>query len=656
MAEYSRFQEIKDIPRLPLEASIDLTYRCNNNCRHCWVRISPDAEERQRELSLDDIKSIVDEARQMGCRKWSMSGGEPMLRPDFPEIFDYITSKAISYSLNTNGTMITPEIAELMRRKGRKMVALYGATAKIHDHITRTPGSFEAVMRGFEFLRDAGVQFIVQLIPMRDNYHQFREMIVLAKTLSPDWRLGAAWLYFSAIGDLERNAEINRQRLDPRLVVELDKPDPSEKEWEDGELEEVFPYSKDDRLFASCIDQRRKIHINPYGEACFCQYIRARELLYDLRNGSFQEAWERFVPSLAAKVKGGDEYSKNCGSCEYRADCRWCPVYGYLEHGRFSAPVEYLCRVTEETRSFKEDWAKNHRRYFNCAGITIQVDSDLPMSEETFHPTFKLFQTEVPGEDMITIRQHSELPHLDGKDLGEVVCQKGGWTIRRKGTSWIYLFSPRQGVKGRKIAVFNQDHTSVRLYSNGSMEMGQTDRASLYSDQIALIQTALAQVLAGRQGCFLHSSGVVFGGKGVLFVGHSGVGKSTLKEMILSRTKADSLCEDRNIVRRWPDGSWVYGTWANKDLPEVSATSAPLGAIMFVEQTEENRITPLEDRLEVVKRLIPCMIRPFETKEWWDNALTLLGNIAREVPCYRLGFDLSGEIVSMVESVCFGQG
>jgi MoaA/NifB/PqqE/SkfB family radical SAM enzyme len=59
-----------------------------------------------------------------------------MLRPDFAEIFDYITSHCASYSLNTNGTLITPEIAELMKRKGNKMVALYGATAEVYDHIT----------------------------------------------------------------------------------------------------------------------------------------------------------------------------------------------------------------------------------------------------------------------------------------------------------------------------------------------------------------------------------------------------------------------------------------------------------------------------------------------------------------------------------------
>ncbi len=148
-ADEQRRSYPSEIPRLPLEGSLDLTYRCNNNCRHCWLRIPPRAKERKDELSFEEIKGIVTDARKMGCRKWNISGGEPMLRPDFPEIFDYLTSKSVSYSLNTNGTLITPAIARLLRRKGNKMVALYGATAQVHDHITRRPGSFEALMRGF---------------------------------------------------------------------------------------------------------------------------------------------------------------------------------------------------------------------------------------------------------------------------------------------------------------------------------------------------------------------------------------------------------------------------------------------------------------------------------------------------------------------------
>ncbi len=216
-----------DLPRLPLDGKLDLTYRCNNACRHCWLWVHPAGPESRDELSFDEIVRIVDEARRMGCQAWGISGGEPMLRPDFAEIFDYITRKSVHYSLNTNGTLITPQIARLLTRQGRKMVALYGATAEVHDRVTRNPGSFEATMRGFAYLQEAGAGFEVQLIPMRENYHQYDEMLALAKSLSPNYRVGSPWLFLSAAGSDRRNQEIAGQRLQPADVIALDEPDPA---------------------------------------------------------------------------------------------------------------------------------------------------------------------------------------------------------------------------------------------------------------------------------------------------------------------------------------------------------------------------------------------------------------------------------------------
>jgi MoaA/NifB/PqqE/SkfB family radical SAM enzyme len=288
---------------LPLQGSIDLTYRCNNNCRHCWLRIPSGDPNGQKELRTDEIKALVDEARGMGCRRWSISGGEPMLRPDFAEIFDYITSHCASYSLNTNGTLITPEIAELMKRKGNKMVAIYGATAEVHDHITRNPGSFLATMRGFDLLREADVGFTVQLIPMRDNYHQFPEMVHLAKSLSPHWRVGAAWLFLSSSGDPAKNAEIARQRLSPKDVIELDPPDFPREEREEAGMNHAFCHTGDNGLFARCIEGRRDFHVDPYGHMTFCCFIKDPDMNTTCGMGAFRRPGRRsFLPCAIRSV------------------------------------------------------------------------------------------------------------------------------------------------------------------------------------------------------------------------------------------------------------------------------------------------------------------------------------------------------------------
>ncbi|MCJ7546622.1 MAG: radical SAM protein [Deltaproteobacteria bacterium] len=650
MNAYVQSRELKHQIRLPLEGYIDLTYRCNNNCRHCWLQIPPSSPEKDNELTCEEIKQYVDEARVMGCRRWLISGGEPMLREDFAEIFDYITRKSASYLLNTNGTLITPSIARIMKRKGNKLVALYGATAEVNDAITRTPGSFAAAMRGFSYLKEAGVGFTVQLIVMRDNYHQFQEMTRLAESLSAHWRTGASWFYLSASGDPVKNAEIKAQRLLPKEVFAIEDPRIFFAEDRDGDRQSHPSASPgDDRLFAACIAARDDFHIDPYGQMAFCSFIKDPAFRYDLRKGSFRDCWEVFIPALGDVVRGGGEYKSNCASCAIRKDCAWCPVYGYLEHRRFSAKVEYLCELAQAGKEAQTDWETHHRRYYAIAGIPIRVEADIPIKDDTFAPTLKPFAVDGPGADMITITHHFSLPDLANADLGKAVYRRPPWAIYRKGNAWIYLgiSSAWRESKPYQVAVFSHDHTRCRIYTDGEefFRSGNLSSLTLFpTDQILL-----ARVLADRDGCYLHASGLVLNGKGLLFVGHSGAGKSTMVKML--RDEAEILCDDRIIIRRWPDGYRIHGTWSHGEVPEVSAGSALLRAVLFLEKATENLLIPLDDRKERTRRLLACVIRPFTTVDWWEKTLTVVEQIAGEVPCYLLRFDTSAAVVDVLKGL-----
>ena len=84
------------------------------------------------------------------------------------------------------------------------------------------------------------------------------------------------------------------------------------------------------------------------------------------------------------------------------------------------------------------------------------------------------------------------------------------------------------------------------------------------------------------------------------------------------------------------------------DVPDVSPSSAPLKAIMFLEQAPENRISPVDDRKEITRRLLACLITPFETTDWWAKTLTPVEKIACEVPCSVLKFNRSGAVVDVI--------
>jgi hypothetical protein len=140
---------------------------------------------------------------------------------------------------------------------------------------------------------------------------------------------------------------------------------------------------------------------------------------------------------------------------------------------------------------------------------------------------------------------------------------------------------------------------------------------------------------------------VIFNGKGLMFVGHSEAGKSTISLML--KEHAELLCDDRNIVRAEEGGFRVYGTWSHGDVPDISPNSAPLHAIFFLEQSKENQLIRITDKKTIFKKLVACLIKPAETTEWWAKELDILEQITQQVPVYRMLFDKSGEIVEQIK-------
>lgn len=646
MSEYIEFKEVTCLPPLPIYGNLDLTYRCNNNCRHCWLRIPPDATEKNEELTIGEIKKIVDEARIIGSRKWGISGGEPMLHEHFVEILDYITAMTTFCALNTNATLITPKIAKLMKRNSANAIALYGATENVHDSITRTPGSFEAMMRGISYLKEAGVDFLIQIFLMKDNYHQYKQMFALAKKFTPSSKLGGAWLNLCASGDPRKNDEIIEQRLDPSFVVDIDHPDIYTSANADQSAE------PGDKNLLSCLETKRDFHVDPYGKMAFCSYIKDDSYRYDLKKGGFQEGWDNFIPAsgirLRNQIQAVKEYTQNCKSCELKEHCSWCPVYGFLEHGKFSAKVSYLCEIAKETKKFRENWKRDHRAFFKIADITIQVDSDLPITEKTFNPKFKKFQVPGKGSDTITIMHHFSVPAISKIDLGQEIYRKIPWAIYRKKNSWIYA-----GISDLKevhqIAEFNDDHTQARIFSNEYRKEvflnGNVNSLTLFPTD----QVLIARILADRQGCYIHSSGIILDEKGYLFAGKSGAGKTTIANIL--KKHGEILCDDRNIIRKLNGKFNVYGTWSHGDLPDVSASSAPFRGLFFLEKSVENKITLLENKNEILKRLLAVLVVPLVTKDWWEKTFSVLEGILNEIPCYILYFDKTDRIIKLLEKL-----
>jgi len=652
MSRFVRERKINEFPRLPLQGSIDLTYRCNNDCRHCWLRIALDAPEAADELSGQEIKRIVDEARAAGCRYWNISGGEPMIRPDFPEILSHIASRSSGYTLITNGTLIKQASAALLKKHpGRILVSVYGATAAVNDFITGRPGSFEDLKRGIAYLNEAGVRFTVQVVPMKSNYHEYQDMLNLASAWSPSWRIGATWLYLSAYGDAKKNKLIRAERLPPEEILKLDPP--GVPTIEDPGQSEACSRPSSEYLYADCIAIRRSFHVDPYGKMSFCCFVKDPGLRCDLRENTFAEAWEKCIPAMAHAVRAGEKYWQGCGSCPLRSDCRWCPVFGYLEHGDHSARVSYLCRAARAVKRHRLDWEKNHRRFYELAGATVQVDADLPITRNTFGLKFEGFRASGPGPKHIEIHHHFSLPENEGLDFGRQVYRRPPWAIYKKGEAWIYAgIYPGEG-DGRlhRIIIFSGDHTRAHVFHPSPdlfLQGGHESLMLVSSDQIFL-----ARILPRWGAAFIHGASVILNGKGFLFLGPSAAGKSTIVEMLAEKAsgRLKILCDDRSIIKKGDRGFEVFGSWSHGDVQTVSKDGGPLAGVFFLRQSGQNYLEPREKSQALLADLLGRFVRPLLSVDWWSDVLDLAGGLLDKVPFYDLNFDLSGEITGFIEDL-----
>ncbi len=293
------------------------------------------------------------------------------------------------------------------------------------------------------------------------------------------------------------------------------------------------------------------------------------------------------------------------------------------------------------------------KRYFRIGGVDIMVESPLPFRENSYHSKIRLYQREGPGKDMVRLRYHFTLPKMGEGEFGTEFFRLGSKVIFRKDDSWVYrTHFPGDPCKAYSIAIFNNDHTRGDIYQQDSQgfEKGNLRSLTLFpTDQILFVP-----VLADREGCYLHSSAVNMDGHGLVFVGHSEAGKSTLVTKL--RGHAEILCDDRNIIRRRAGGDYiVHGTWSHGDVPDVSSRPAPLKAVLFLEKAEENSITPLTDRAEIRKRLLACLIKALITKEWWEKELDLITRMSKELDFFILRSDKSREIVSILKNFLSGE-
>jgi radical SAM protein with 4Fe4S-binding SPASM domain len=327
--------------RLPTQATFELTRRCPLSCQHCYNNLPVgDQQARASELQLDDHRRILDQLSDLGCLWLLYTGGEIFARRDFLDIYGYATKKGFIITLFTNGTQITPAIADRLaeQRPLAIEITLYGNSRETYERLTGVAGSYDRCRRGIDLLLERNLPLKLKTVALTINKHELDDMKRFAEELGVEFKFDAM---MNPRLDCSRSpVEV---RLQPEECVELDlRDDRRMAEWQQFGarfLGPARPMAPTDEIY-QCGGGISSFAVDPYGGMSIC--VLSEREKFALGTGSVREGWETFLAKVRRKKT---TRVTKCTSCALRALCGMCPANGELESADPEAPVDFLCQV-----------------------------------------------------------------------------------------------------------------------------------------------------------------------------------------------------------------------------------------------------------------------------------------------------------------------
>jgi hypothetical protein len=233
-------------------------------------------------------------------------------------------------------------------------------------------------------------------------------------------------------------------------------------------------------------------------------------------------------------------------------------------------------------------------------------------------------------------------PHLH---LGAPLFDSGAlWALYRAAGKLVVRIC-RPGFDPHQIVILDPNLQRGEIYCVG--EMWSQKVGSLSPLGYPLAEVLTVNLLAQGRGVLLHASAVHDGDRGFLFLGSSGAGKSTLASLWEGREDVTILSDDRVIVREHGGRFWAFGTPWHGTARLASPEAMPLDQVFVIHHDNENRLTPLKP-LDSSPLLLVRSFPPFWDAEGMAFTVGLLGELARRVPCYELGFVPDDRVVDFV--------
>jgi len=339
--QLNQFLSKVESKKIPLWTHLDLTYRCNASCIHCYCQDLSD-EWTEPELTTSEVFDLLEQLSEIGSLYLTLSGGEVLLRPDFFQIADYARHLHFALTIFSNGLLIDKEKADRLSELSPLSIeiSIYGAEASLHDTITRRAGSFKQVIEAVRLLKERSLRVVLKTTLMKPNFHQADMIEELSNKLgADDYRFS---LEISPKND--GNKSVQQYQLDVCQLKEfvsrrLAKEPISETSYQEA--------TKKPLCGAGTIG----CYISPRGDIYPCaQLLRP---MGNIKTQPFHKIWygdSEIRRELALLSTYAD--LRECRNCSYVKTCRRCNGMAELETGnlkRCYPTLKHLSRIHYET-------------------------------------------------------------------------------------------------------------------------------------------------------------------------------------------------------------------------------------------------------------------------------------------------------------------
>jgi AdoMet-dependent heme synthase len=320
---------------IPISVHLDITYRCNERCVHCYLD-----HDDHGEMTTAEILDLLNQLADAGVFLLTLSGGEVLMRRDFFEIVEHARRLLFNVKIKTNGVMIREPEARRIRQLGVEQVqiSVYSHRPEIHDGITKLPGSLKRTIEAIRFLKSQGLKVVIANVLMVGNSFDNAGVMALAKELGVAYTLDPT-ITPKMDGDTSvlalriPGSELKQVFHNEQLVNDVEEfcapPPPPGEDIMDG-----FP----------CSAGHTACYITPYGDVFPCVQFPLPS--GNVRRQKFLDIWQN-SPQLeeVRSIRARD--LPTCSTCAHVGTCTRCPGLAYMQ-GNMRGPSTADCEKSFE--------------------------------------------------------------------------------------------------------------------------------------------------------------------------------------------------------------------------------------------------------------------------------------------------------------------